>query len=152
MKIRYTKQQLPLNLLFGIAWAIIAALLLFVNNKMSLVNYGFIIVSTLYLAFYVYEYKNQYLTVKGTILYKNSWFGTKLDLTQITCIKKLLEDYYLLKTEEQELTINTSIIDKKSLIELNRIVELNLSSEKKYLLKTILLENNSSIKKKITNI
>lgn len=145
MKIRYTKQRLLISLFFGIAWVILVALRLLINNKMSLIDYGFVIVSILYFVLYVYERKKQYLTVKGSIICENFWLGTKLDLNKITCIKKLTEDFYILKTEERELIINTAIIDKKSLIDLNKIVDLNLGPEKNYLLKTFFLKNNSSI-------
>ncbi|WP_249356168.1 hypothetical protein [Maribacter sp. ACAM166] len=54
----------------------------------------------------------------------------KLDLNQITWIKKFTGDY-ILQTEKQELIINTEIIDNQSLDELNQILgELNLSPNK----------------------
>ena len=93
-------------------------------------DFGYVFMSILYFGQHIYEYKNQYLTIQDGTIRKNSWYGKKLDLNQITWIKKFAGDY-ILKTDKEELTINTELIEEKSIAELNRILgELNLSPEK----------------------
>ena len=130
MKVKYKKKHLNTNLFIGIAWAIFGVSTLFFVDNTSWTRYGYVVVSILYLGQYFYEYQNQYLTIQNGTIRKNSWFGKKMELNKITWIKKFAGDY-ILKTEKQELTINTKIVDEKSLPELNRILrELNLSPEK----------------------
>ncbi|CAZ98557.1 Conserved hypothetical protein [Zobellia galactanivorans] len=57
-------------------------------------------------------------------------YGKKINLNEINWIKKFAGDYTL-KTETKELKINTELIDKTSLTELNSILkELNLPADK----------------------
>lgn len=93
-------------------------------------DFGYVFMSILYFGQYIFEYRNQYLTIKDGIISKNSWFGKKLDLDQIIWIKKFAGDY-ILKTDKQELTINTELIEEKSMVYLIDILyELKLPSEK----------------------
>ena len=121
MKIGYKKKRQNLNLFFGIAWGIFGTLTLFIEGKMRWTDYGYIVLSILYLGRYLYERANQYLTIENGTIRKNSWFGKKLALNEITWIKKFAGDY-ILKTDQQELTVNTDLIDEKSMTELNRIL------------------------------
>jgi hypothetical protein len=85
-------------------------------------DYGYLVFGILYLILYFYQKKYQYLTLENGILKINGSFGKKINLTEIKRIKKFAGDY-ILKTDKKELTINTQIIDPKSLAELNAELE-----------------------------
>lgn len=64
----------------------------------------------------------QYLTIEDGVITKNNLFPKKINLIEITKIKKFSGDY-ILKTNNGELTINTRLIDKKSLADLDTVLE-----------------------------
>ena len=126
MKIRYKKKRFKYNLIFGIFWMIFGLVGIFTREKPYWTDYGFLVMAILYITTYFYEKKNQYLTIRNGVIYQNYPFGKKINLNEINRIKKFAGDY-ILKTDNAELTINTQIIDKKSLSELNSELEkLNL--------------------------
>jgi hypothetical protein len=79
-------------------------------------------ISVMYIIMYSINYFNQYLTIDNDIIKENHPFGKKIKLTELKNIKKFAGDY-ILKTEKTKLTINTQIIDEKSLEELNLILD-----------------------------
>lgn len=130
MTIRYKQKRLNMNLFIGIAWFVIAILAVTYIGETSWIDYGYFVVALLYLGQYIYEYRNQYLIIENGRIQKNSLFGKSIALHEITWIKKIAGDY-ILKTDSQELTINTQLIEQKSMIELNRVLEqLDLAPEK----------------------
>ena len=92
------------------------------KEEMNWTDYGWLVLSIAYLSIYFYQRQNKYLTIENGIIKINSPFGKKLNLTEIKRIKKFAGDY-ILKTDKSELTINTQIIDPKSLTELNTELE-----------------------------
>lgn len=86
----------------------------------------------LYIGHYLYDLTNQYLTIENGTIRKNGLYGLgkKLNLDEINWIIKFVGDYTL-KTKKKDLKINTELIDKDSLYELNKILAgLNLPPEK----------------------
>ena len=82
----------------------------------------------LYIGHYLYDLTNQYLTIENGTIRKNGLYGLEKKL--INWIKKFVGDYTL-KTKKGDLKINTELIDKDSLYELNKILAgLNLPPEK----------------------
>ncbi|SFC99006.1 hypothetical protein [Algibacter pectinivorans] len=122
MRIRYKKRHLNINLIVGIIWLAWFFISDFTKEKMNWTDYGWLVISLAYLSIYFYQKQNKYLTIENGIIKVNSPFGKKLNLTEIKRIKKFAGDY-ILKTDEKELTINTQIIDPKSLTELNTKLE-----------------------------
>ena len=122
MKIRYKKKQLKISLVLGIVWLIFGILYLFVKDFSHWMDYGYLIISILYLSQYFYNYKYQYLTIENGVIYKSFFLSKKINLTEIKKIKKFAGDY-IIKTDKTELTINTQIIDPNSLAELNAKLE-----------------------------
>jgi hypothetical protein len=118
MIINYRKKRLNNYLIFGILYLTLSLLLIFTKENRSFTDYGFLIISILYLGTYFYEKKNQYLTIGSGLVSVNKPFGKKIKLNEIKQIKKFSGDY-ILKTNKTELTINTQIIDEKSLVELD---------------------------------
>ena len=130
MKIKFKTKRLKQNLFFGIAWTILSLLDLKYSRENNWIDYGFLFVAILYWIIYLYEKNYQYLTVENDWIKRNSPFGKKLNLSEVHWIKKFAGDY-ILKTDKDEMTINTEVIDKNSLVDLNRILEkLDLPSDK----------------------
>ncbi|MFC6876473.1 hypothetical protein ACFQZF_07960 [Flavobacterium myungsuense] len=129
MKIQYRKKRLNFSLIFGILWLSISLLGIFTKENSSWTDYGFLIISFLYLGTYLYEKKNQYMTIENGVISVNKPFEKKINLTEIKQIKKFAGDYTL-KTDKAELTINTHIIEPNSLSELDAVLEkLNVESD-----------------------
>lgn len=122
MKIQYKKKHLNHSLFFGALWLIISLLGLFTKENTNWTDYAFLIISFLYLGTYFYGKRNKYLTIENGQIFVNKPFGKKINLTEIKEIKKFAGDY-ILKTDKTELTINTQIIDEKSLTELKSELE-----------------------------
>ena len=126
MKIQYKKKTQRVNLIyivFGILWLVFggAMLIAWVRSKEDQFNYigiGYFIMSLLYFLSYYYYSSIGYLTIKNGIIKENIWYGKKLKLSEIKQIKKFVGDY-ILKTDNKEMTINTQIIEPKSLEKLN---------------------------------
>ena len=132
MKIKFKKKRLITNLVLGIVWIILGTLSIVTDDKIRWTDYGYLVIGILYVGHYLYDLTNQYLTIENGTIRKNGLygFGKKLNLNEINWIKKFAGDYTL-KTEQRELKINTELIDKVSLTELNKILaELNLPPEK----------------------
>ena len=122
MRIGYKKRHLNINLILGIVWLAIGLLNLNYDRENRWTDYGYIVFGILYLVIYFYQKQNKYIAIENGILKINGSFGKKVNLTEIKRIKKFAGDY-IIKTEKKELTINTQIIDPKSLIELNEELE-----------------------------
>ncbi|UMB59875.1 hypothetical protein MHL31_12415 [Lutibacter sp. A80] len=122
MNIKFKKRHLKINLIFGIVWLIFGLLSIFTKEKAYWTDYGYIIISILYLLTYFYQKQYKYITIENGILKINGAFGKKINLSKVKQIKKFAGDY-ILKTDKKELTINTQIIDPDSLIELNTELE-----------------------------
>lgn len=87
------------------------------------------VIGILYIGTYFFENKKQYLTIENGIISKNHLIPKKIKRIKIKRIKKFAGEY-ILKTDETELTINTELIEEKSLAELNTVLE-NLNLETK---------------------
>ena len=122
MKIEYKKKHLNVNLILGLVWLIWFFVGVFGKEEPNWTDYGCIVISILYLWLYFYQNNYKYLTIENGIINVNGPFGKKLNLSEIKRIKKFAGDY-ILKTDKNELTINTQIIDPNSLAELNTELE-----------------------------
>ncbi|WP_400074259.1 hypothetical protein [Zobellia russellii] len=123
MKIRYKKKRLRINLLIVIAWGIPVVLTAFFISQRRWTDYVNIVLFFFYTINFIYEYKNQYLTIADDTITENLLFQTKkTNLNEIIQVKNFAGDY-ILKTSQKELIINTQIIDPDSLIDLNAVLE-----------------------------
>ncbi|MBT8281106.1 MAG: hypothetical protein KJO16_05975 [Muriicola sp.] len=121
MKIKYTKKRLRANLFVGLLWLTISILKWIFNDYVNWMDGFFLAMALLYLGQYFYEWRNQYLKITKDQIAVNYPFGKKINMSEIYWIKKFAGDY-ILKTDKKELTINTQIIDKDSLKNLNEIL------------------------------
>ncbi|MBU2972855.1 hypothetical protein [Zobellia sp. B3R18] len=123
MKIRYKKKRLRINFLIVIAWGILFVLTAFFISQRRWTDYVNIVLFFFYTINFIYEYKNQYLTIADDTITKNLLFQTKkMNLNEIIQVKNFAGDY-ILKTSQKELIINTQIINPDSLIDLNAVLE-----------------------------
>lgn len=130
MKIKYKKKLLKQYLFFAILWSVLGLLNLKYSDGNNWFLYGYFILAILYCFAYFYEKRNPYLIVDNKSIKKNFPFGKKINLSEVIWIKKFAGEY-ILKTEKDEMTINTEVIDENSLTELNRLLEkLNLPPDK----------------------
>ncbi len=129
MRIKYKNNRLYANLGLGIIWICLGVFSLLAEDKIRWTGYGYLIVGVLYIGLYLYERTNQYLTIDNEIIKRNGLFGKKINIKNIHQIKKLYGQYTLI-TNNQELKINTELIDDDSRIELERILkQLELKEE-----------------------
>lgn len=130
MKIRYIKKRQYFNLFYGLAWGALGIAKLFYDTPLDGLDYVWLSMAGLSMVFFLYDYKNQYLTIVDGMIYRIPLFGRKIKLKDIVQIKKFGGDY-ILKTNKREFTINTQLIDKESLKDLNAILaQLELPPEK----------------------
>lgn len=130
IKIKYYKERFKSNLRIGLLFLSIGVILIIIsffiaelkNISLKSIGVGQIGSGIFILILYNYELNKQYLIIENGIIKQNWPFGKKLNLTEIKQIKKFAGDY-ILKTDKKELTINTQIIDKKSLVDLNAELE-----------------------------
>lgn len=132
MKIRFKKKRLYINLILGLAWTGLGVFSLLEDESLRWTDYVNLVLGILYLAHYVYDLYNQYLTIENGSIRKNILYGVrkKINLNEIYRIEKYAGDY-ILRTLTKELKINTAFIEEKSLVEFNEILKkLNLPEGK----------------------
>lgn len=122
MKIRYKKKRFYANLILGIVWIGLGIFAIWEDDNIRWYDYGYIVFGTLYFGLFLFELLNEYLTIENGTIRKNSILGKRINLNEITEIKKFAGDYTL-KTEKQELKIKTELIEKNSRVELIKILE-----------------------------
>jgi hypothetical protein len=132
MKIKFKKKRLYPNLLLGLLWTAIGVFNILEDNNLRWMDYGYFVIGILYLLHFIYDFKNQYLTIESGTIRKNALYGyrKKINLNEIYLIKKNAGDY-ILKTENQHLNINPNLIDENSFYTLTNLLgKLNLPSHK----------------------
>ncbi len=130
MKINYKKKRLYSNLVIGLIWLTLGVFRFIENDTIRWIDSMYLVVGFLYLGNYLNNQINQYLTIENGTIKKNSIFEKKMVLNEITLIKKFADEYTLI-TENKTLTINTNLIEDKSLSQLlERLQELNLPADK----------------------
>ena len=117
MKIGYKKRHLNVNLIFGLIWLVWFFIGVFGKEEPNWTDYGWIVISLMYLGMYFYQKNYNYLTIENGFIKQNWPFGKKMNLNEIKRIRHFAGDY-ILKSENKELTINIQLIDEESLLEL----------------------------------
>ncbi len=122
MKIKYKKEPLIVYLSAGFFWFMFFNVIFFEKEELSSLDYGWIVMSLIYLGIFFYQKKYKYITIEDGIIRINGPLGKELKLTEVKRIKKFAGDY-IIKTDRKEMTINTQIIDSNSLKELDAELE-----------------------------
>ena len=86
MIIRYKKRLLNINLILVIIWLVWFFISDFTKEKLNWTDYGWIVISLMYLGIYYYQKKYNYLTIENGIIKVNGPFGKKLNLNEIKWI------------------------------------------------------------------
>ncbi|SFN49658.1 hypothetical protein SAMN04487989_101829 [Bizionia echini] len=115
--IKYKNRRLYVNLIIGLVWIILGILTSWAAEYSRWSNYFYIIIGVIYLGIYVWEFKNQYLTITDSFIKNNSLFGKKILLQDIIQVKKIFGDY-VLKTKHKEFSINMNMVHDHSKAEL----------------------------------
>ena len=119
MKIKYKKGRSRFYLMLVIAWFIILIVnILFVDSR-EWTFWIWVFLPIANIAYYSFEYFNQYLKIENGIIYRTSLFPKKLELNKIRTVRKFAGDY-IIKTDQSELRIDTTIIHPDSLKELDK--------------------------------
>ena len=121
MKIRYKRRYLRWNLVFGIFWLILGVIAIS-NNSENFLNYGYLIAALLYIVSYLLKSKNQYLTIENERITLHNLIPKIIYKSDLVHIKKSAGDF-ILQTDKSELRIQTHLIDKNSLKDLNKILK-----------------------------
>lgn len=122
MKIKNKKEPLIVYLTAGFFWFMFFNVILFEKEELNWIDYGWIVMSLIYLGIFFYRKKYYYLTIINDNIRVNGPLGKELKLTEIKRIKKFAGDY-IIKTDQKEIIINTQIIDSSSLKELDAELE-----------------------------
>lgn len=122
MKIKYKKEPLIVYLTPGFFWFMFFNVILFEKEELNWIDYGWIVMSLIYLGIFFYRKKYYYLTIINDNIRVNGPLGKELKLTEIKRIKKFAGDY-IIKTDQKEIIINTQITDSSSLKELDAELE-----------------------------
>ena len=118
MRIRYKKKQLYINLFLGLIWLVYGVVNAVLSDSADWFDYSWFLLSGFYLTLYFYQKKEHYLTIESGIIKQNWPFGKKLNLDEVKQIKLFAGDY-ILKTDTEELSINSQLINSESLTVLN---------------------------------
>ncbi len=113
MKIPYKKKRITVNLILGLIWMIYAVILTQLNYNSSWIDYGWFIMSIAYFILYLYQKREKYLTIEDGIIKQNWPCGKKLNLSKIKYNRHFAGDI-ILKTDENNLSINGALIDEKT--------------------------------------
>lgn len=124
MKLGFTKKRLYSNLISGILFTTLGIVNILGEDNLRWLDYLILIGGIIYILHYFYDLIVKYLTIEGGFIWLNGFYepGDKIKLDEIDHIRKF-GGTYTLKTKARELKINTSLIEDKSLVELDRILE-----------------------------
>lgn len=116
MKILYKKKRYFLTLISSVLWGIFALNGIW-KGEMHTFEYLALFSSIAYLMYFLFDKKEYFLTTNNGILKTGKFFEKKIKLSEI---ERIIEkkNKIILKNNKSELTIETEIIDSKSLSEL----------------------------------
>ncbi len=119
MKIKYKKSRSRFYLIMIFIWFILLTVNILYGDSSNWTYWIWIILPLGYISIYTFEYFNQYLQIENGFIYKTSLFPKKVELNKVRNFKKFAGDYIIV-TDQSELRIDTSLIDRESLKELDK--------------------------------
>ena len=87
----------------------------------NLFNFGYFLIGAINIGIYIFENSRQYLIIQNGVITKNGFQPKSLKLDEIKHIRDFAGDY-ILKTEQDELTITKSFIEENSLLDLEKVL------------------------------
>jgi len=121
MKIPFKKRHLNSNLIYGLLFMVTGLIILKSNQDPWHAVFS-ILLPILYVAKYFLLKHYKYLTLDKGVIKVNNLFGKQIKMVEINQIEKYAGKY-IIKTDKKKLSIDTHIIEKKSLIALNAALE-----------------------------
>lgn len=132
MKIRYKNNTGIFYLLLGILWIAMGIFGLSLEGDNPFFDYASIAFGILYVLMFLYQRNYQYLKIENGVVQKSLFHASprRITLKKVVWIKKFAGDYILI-SDEKKFHINYDLIEKKSLLELEKFLsQLNLPPEK----------------------
>ena len=117
MRIKYKPKHLNINLIFGLFWLLWFFIGVFGKEEPNWTDYGWIVISLMYLGMYFYQKNYNYLTIENGFIKQNWPFGKKMNLNEIKRIRHFAGEY-ILKSELKKMKINIDFIESESLSKL----------------------------------
>ena len=94
-----------------------------IEDDFGWVAYAYVILGVVYFFVFYLQVKQNYILIKDDILIKKYDFWTKtMKLSELKSIRKFAGDYKL-RSEDDELIINTQLIEEDDLVALNKVLE-----------------------------
>ena len=121
MKIPFKKRHLNSNLFYGFFF-VVTGLIMLKSNQAPWHAVFSILLPILFVAKYFLLKHYKYLTLDKGVIKVNNLFGKQIKMVEINQIEKYAGKY-IIKTDKKKLSIDTHIIEKKSLIALNAALE-----------------------------
>jgi hypothetical protein len=122
IRINFKSKGRIFNLILGLVWIGLGTSRMIFEDDYDWVSYVFIITGLLYFSVFYSQYKrNYFLITDGFIIKKFDFWSKKMNLSEIKAIRKFACDYKL-RTEHDELIINTQLIEQNDLETLNKVL------------------------------
>lgn len=122
-KIEFKNRLKVINLILAFVWPVLGALRIIIDDNFDWVSYTYMVMGVMYLGVFYLQSKRNYILIKDGILTKCFELRTKkIPLSEIKSIRKFAGDYKL-RSESDELIINTQMLEDESLSKLNMILE-----------------------------
>jgi hypothetical protein len=115
MRILYNQTQIKKTLLLGIVYTILGCISVFTSKEDILI--GFIVIGVLHIAISFWQKNRPYITIDDEFLQKDGIIKKKIRIAQIKSVKYFAGDY-IIKSPAQEVKIDTNLIDKEHLPQL----------------------------------
>ncbi|WP_439151320.1 hypothetical protein [Winogradskyella sp.] len=87
---------------------------LFLMKDQWWLGLGWIVLSLMFIVAFLYQRKQKYITITDDYIKENKPFGKRMKTSEIIDIKYFSEDY-IIKSETEEIRINSNYIDEVSL-------------------------------------
>lgn len=110
------------NLVMGLIWLSFFLVGLFIDRETRWLDYGWLLVSALYLGTYLYQRRYGYLTLDNGVLKLNDPRNKHISLNEVTRFKYFAGDY-ILESDTKKLKVNTHLLEPTSLVLLKAELE-----------------------------
>jgi len=121
MTIGYNKKRLRSNLYISIVWFIIGVIQIGLMKDQYWLGLGWIVLAVLFLISFLYKSKKKYITITDQYIKQNLPFGKTIKLEDLESINYFSEEY-IIKSETQEIRVNTNLIEEGSQAKLKKIL------------------------------
>jgi len=121
MTIGYNKKRLRSNLYISIVWFIIGVIQIGLMKDQYWLGFGWIVLAVLFLISFLYKSKKKYITITDQYIKQNLPFGKTIKLEDLESINYFSEEY-IIKSETQEIRVNTNLIEEGSQAKLKKIL------------------------------